>query len=423
MKARICLITPSHLSMNPRVVKEADALTEAGYDVAVIAADFSEWGRSADAVFRGRAWRVVASPRFGPLAPAHIRIRELVFRHTARLLVRGLGLYHPLLVRVAFHSIAPYLVSLAKQVTADLYIAHYPAALAAAAIAARFHDAQYAYDAEDFHLGDPPEGIAHETERRIIRVMEGPYLDKCAYVTAASPGIANAYVQAYNIKRPTVILNVFPRVNAPNGPTPWGAYSPSVYWFSQTVGPDRGLECAVIAISRAKSRPHLYLRGTPAKGFIDRLMQLAKECDVSDRVHLLAPAPPDQMEHLAALYDVGFVGETGHTPNRRIALTNKQFTYLLAGVPIVMSDIPAHRAFAKQVGVAARLFPVENPDGLAAAFDSLFHDRAALAEARARAFALGQSQFNWDCEKSLLLEQVTRVVASCRRSSEKSRRA
>jgi hypothetical protein len=85
-----------------------------------------------------------------------------------------------------------------------------------------------------------------------------------------------------------------------------------------------------------------------------------------------------------------------------------------------MSDIPAHRAFAKQVGVAARLFPVENPDGLAAAFDSLFHNRAALAEARARAFALGQSQFNWDCEKSLLLEQVTRVVASCRRSSEKA---
>ena len=34
--ARICLISPGHLTSNPRLVKEADALTEAGHVVVVI---------------------------------------------------------------------------------------------------------------------------------------------------------------------------------------------------------------------------------------------------------------------------------------------------------------------------------------------------------------------------------------------------
>jgi hypothetical protein len=409
MKTRICLIAPSHLSMNPRLVKEADALTEAGYEVAVIGADFSQWGRCADAEFRERRWQVVASSCFGPLAPIQTRIPELVRRTTARFLVGKCNLYHHYLVRAACHPIAPKLVSLAKHVRADLYIGHYIAALPAAAIAAHLHGTKYAFDAEDFHLGDPPDGPVHEVERQMTRAIESRYLPGCAHVTAASPGIADAYTRAYGIKRPTVVLNVFPRAYAPGEVTPNGSAkpNPSVYWYSQTIGPDRGIECAIRAISRARSRPHLYLRGKPAPGFAERLLKLATEVDASDRLHILPLAPPSEMERLAAFYDVGLVGETGHTPNRKIALTNKLFSYLLAGVPAVISDIPAHRAFAEQFGsAAARVYPVDDPDGLATVLDALLCDKDALAAARASAFALGQTRLNWDIEKSLLLDRV-----------------
>src|SRR5947209_4268945 len=103
MRSRICLVTPLHLSMNPRLVKEADALAEAGYRVTVIAPNFSEWGRAADTAFGDRPWRVVASPHFGPLAPRLIRLRELVRRHGARFLVRELGFDHPRVLCAAWH--------------------------------------------------------------------------------------------------------------------------------------------------------------------------------------------------------------------------------------------------------------------------------------------------------------------------------
>src|SRR5262249_52977590 len=155
----------------------------------------------------------------------------------------------------------------------------------------------------------------------------------------------------------TVVLNVFPCAQAPSRLTPSGTTlpGPSLYWFSQTIGSDRGLECAVVAISRARAKPHLYLRGSPAEGFLDQLRAIAIAAGVADRVHILPPALPSEMGHLAQHYDLGFSGEPGHTPNNRIALGNKIFTYLLAGLPVIMSAIPAHRAFAPELGEAGRL--------------------------------------------------------------------
>jgi glycosyltransferase involved in cell wall biosynthesis len=412
-KPRVCIITQLHLSMNPRAVKEADALTEAGYDVEIIAADFSKAAREADAAFIDRPWRVVANAKFGPSAPWLIRSRELLRRGAARLLVSKFGLDHPFIMRPAWHPSAPDLVAATRRVEADLYIAHYVAALPAAAIAARSRGVRYAFDAEDFHLGDAPEGEEHELGRRMTRSIESRYLSGSAYVTAASPGIAHAYRQAYGIRLPTVVLNVFPRVEGPDRQAAKGSAepAPSIYWFSQTIGPERGLECAVRGIGIALSRPHLYLRGKPAVGFIDRLRILAAEVGAADRLHILAPAPPPEMAHLAALYDLGFAGEPGHTQNRRVALTNKLFTYLLAGVPIVASAIPAHVSFANELGDAMRLFAIDDAAGLAATLDEVFANREALSAARAAAFALGQTRFNWDLEKLILLEQVSKSLA------------
>jgi hypothetical protein len=408
---RICVLTPGHLSTNPRLVKEADALAGAGYEVQVIAADFVRWAREADRTFANRSWSVVRTLPFGPDAPMPVRALQLLRRHLARVMVSA-RLDPPAVVRAAWHPIGPDLVLAAMRVPAELYIAHYPAALPAAAIAAHHHGTLYAFDAEDFHLGDLPELPAHSTERRMVRAIEGRYIRGCTYVTAASPGIADAYSETYEINRPTVVLNVFPRSQAPHGPTPAGSVTPgpSVYWFSQTIGSDRGLECAVRAIGRARSRPHLYLRGTPARGFVGRLRMIATEHDVADRIHILPPAAPTEMERLAAGYDLGLAGETGHTGNRRIALTNKVFSYLLAGLPIALSDIPAHRAIARGLSNAARLYTADDPDCLASVIDAFVGERGALAAARATAFHLGQTQFNWEMERSILLNCVQKAI-------------
>jgi glycosyltransferase involved in cell wall biosynthesis len=415
---RVCLITPGHISTNPRIVKEADALSEAVYDVTVIAADYMPWGRQADAEFSGRPWRVVHKVPFGPRAPQPVYLRQTLTRFGARALVKAAGL-HQSLVEGTIHPAAPDLIRAALSVRADLYIAHYTAALPAAARAAKKYGALYAFDAEDYHLGDLPDSPDCYFEKSLIRTIEERYLPGCAYMTAASPGIADAYASTYGLRRPTVVLNVFPRENAPKEPTSAGTVSPgpSLYWFSQTIGPNRGLEVAAEAICLSAARPHLYVRGTLAAGFGEVLRSLANQFDIADRIHVLEPAPPSQMERLASAYDVGLAGEIGETPNHRIALSNKLFSYLLAGIPAVASAIPAHRALDDTEG-AVFLYEPLDATSLAHSLDKLLCDPQQLVQARNRAWQLGQQRYNWDIEKHKFLSMLKdlRIAGNLNRS-------
>ena len=410
---RLCLITPGHISTNPRLAKEADALAATGYEVHVLACDYLGWAREADGEFGRRAWRIAAPVRFGPLAPGPLRLKQRLRLRVARGLVR-LGLSAEGLVNAAWHPAAPELAKAAAEIEADLYVAHYPAALPAAARAARKHGGRYAFDAEDFHLGDPPERVEFDDQRRLTRAIEGHYLPGAAYVTAASPDIADAYVDSYGLARPAVLLNVCARAEAPPAPSARGSASPgpSLYWFSQTVGSNRGLECAVRAIAHARSRPHLYLRGHFAAGYQGHINDLARSLSCSERLHYLDPAWPSQMVRLAAQYDLGLASETGHTLARSCALTNKLFTYLLAGVPTLVSDTTAQGRFAAGKEECFRLYPSNDPRALAAALDEILLDFDRLSRARAAAFDLGQSRYNWEVESRSFLELVERTLSS-----------
>lgn len=404
----ICLITQLHPSMNPRLVKEADALSEVGYKVIVIAPQFSEWATKADEEYKDRAWRIVERPRYGPLSSGLERFRELARRSIADFATRKLRIRSHWFVGAAWHPATPLLVRAALRHKADLYVAHLVSALPAAAIAARRYKAMYAFDAEDFHLGELDNCPSNVGKRHLVKSIESSFISGCTYVTAASPLIAGAYRDTYKICTPTVVLNVFPIEYAFGNclPAKQSSTEKSVYWYSNVIGPNRGLECAVRAIGLSSSNPHLYLRGEAILDFCKKLESIAWEAGVSDRLHFLPLGAPSEMVRLAAEYDVGFVGETGGTLNRQLCLTNKQFTYLLAGLPTVMSDTPAHKKFAEGLEPAVTLYQAGNSNSLAAALDKLLMSEATFEEARKMAFNLGQERFNWDTEKSKLLNTV-----------------
>src|SRR4029077_14322802 len=106
---------------------------------------------------------------------------------------------------------------------------------------------------------------------------------------------------------------------------------------------------------------------------------------------------------LAAPYARGLSLETDVSENRRLCLTNKIFTYLLAGVPVLMSDTPAQRALAPDLGAAAALVSLADPQGIAGALDRC---GASLDAARAEARRLGRERYNWEVEKGALLGSV-----------------
>jgi len=394
------------LTANPRILKEAQALHEAGYSVHIICGRYLPRDHNAD----------IAS------ILSDIQMTQVVFgRKVARFTTHARQKFTQFIAdqlynhafeidRLAELGHDPVVGDLISAVTsaspADLYIAHYVAALPAAAAAARKHNARYAFDAEDYHLGDLPDEPEHKLVKAKIRHIESSYLPGAAYVTAASPLIADAYAETYGIARPTPILNVFPKANAPSAPTPRGTASPgpSLYWFSQTIGPGRGLETALDAIAIARTRPHLHLRGTPAVGYRKNLTACAASLGVEKQLHFREPASPTELERLGSAFDIGFVGEIEDTRNRAIALTNKLFSYWMSGLPTIVSDIPAHQPYLKAHPDFVQGFT--DAPMLANRLDFLLGDAEGLAAARQSAFAAAASIYNWEHEAVTWLQLV-----------------
>jgi glycosyltransferase involved in cell wall biosynthesis len=251
----------------------------------------------------------------------------------------------------------------------------------------------------------------------MVRRIEGAALPFCTYVTAASPMIGRAYAEQYGIPLPSTILNVFPSSMAPSASRESAAGVLKAYWFSQTIGLDRGLQSFIHAMARARTFVALDIRGSNRWGHGDALLALAREIGIADRIRLLPLAQPQQMARLAADYDLGLSLETEVTESRRLCLTNKIFTYLLAGVPILMSDTPAQRALASDLGAAAAVVSLSDPDGIAAALDHLA-STATLVSAKEMAAKLGRERYNWDREKGILLDLVAKAFA--RRDGDRS---
>jgi glycosyltransferase involved in cell wall biosynthesis len=407
---RICLVTPGHLSTNPRLVKEADALTAAGHEVSIVSARFIPWADEADSEFASRAW-TVRKVAFGPIAGRPRHVMQSLTRRVYMLAHKLFGLCP----ERAFHPVVPALTRAACATPADLYIAHNLAALPAAYRAARKHGTKLGFDAEDFHSGELNDTPGNALRLQLTRDIERRYLPRCDYLTAASPGIAKAYADAYGIQVPTVILNVFPKADAPAAPTPCGATqpSPSLYWFSQTIGPDRGLETVVAAIARSRSRPSLFLRGNPSPGYQEQLTAVAEQHGIADRLRFLPPAPPGEMARLAAEHDVGIASEPGHSPNNMLALSNKLFTYMLAGIPTIASATTAQSEIAADMPDAVFVYPQQDAIALAARMDELLLSPHMLANAKQAAWQLGQARFNWEMEQTALLKVVCSVLAAC----------
>ena len=272
--------------------------------------------------------------------------------------------------------------------------------------------APYALDLEDFHTAEQPDDESGRLANALAGRIESTVLPGAAFLTAASRSIAEAYGESYALAPPLTINNTFPLPAEPPSVAPTPGPGLRLYWFSQTVGPGRGLEEAVRSIGLADIPAELHLRGRPSPGYLESLTALASE--VAPRLGVVrhAPAAPDAMVPLAHGYDVGLALEPGTPRNNGLALSNKAFTYMLAGVAVAFTDTPGQRSLARDLGEGALLYAPGDVEALAAGLRRWADDREALGRARATAWEAARRRWHWEHpeERGVLLEAVAKVL-------------
>lgn len=415
MTRKICIITPGYITSDPRVIKEADCLSRAGFDVRVVFSQGNiEYVRSFDQdVLRDKAWKSESigwSPdkKDERLLYWKSRFRHYLARNSPPFLSKRVAAY-------AQSRVYQELAALAALEQADLYIGHYPAGLSCAALAALQWKARLGYDVEDLYCDEGPVNREGMRQRRLIRLIEQRHLPGCSYVSCVSELIAEEMVRRYSIKRPAVIHNVFPwaeRASLDGKVMDRKPLGLSLYWFSQVIGCDRGLQDVIKAAGLLKENIQIHLRGYLSAENKHKLVRLAKDCGVMDALYFHAPVPPRELLSRASEHDVGLALEQPVDLSRTLTVSNKFFYYSLAGLAILATDVPGQKRFFSVCPDIGAVYPAGNWRSLAACIKSFITKPKRLAECRQASLCAARDKWNWEIESHTLIEAIERVFRS-----------
>lgn len=404
------------------MVKEADALTSAGYRVCVLggayAADLKQ--RDLD-LAAGRDWeyRIAYDVMSNPRARLWLKTqRKLGF-----LIWRRLSLANRWQIFYGTGSLQRAVTGL----NADLTIAHWEAALPAVVAQLR-RGRRVGVDMEDWFSEDllpsarvsRPIGLLQEYERQLLRYG--------VHSSCTSDAMAEALVDRYGCRRPLTIRNVFPAKDRETMDGQWkdrpdlakfvrrnefafdrpAAAPVSIHWYSQTVGPGRGLEELMVAAGSLTGDFEIHLRGESEKyrTWLDSLL----DDRLRGRLHLHPLAPNDELLSRIAEHDVGFAGEQTEPPSRNLTITNKFFQYLQGGLAVVGSATAGQEEGARDAAGAVSLCQPGDVDGLRDVLQQLIDNRDKLHAMRAAAWEAG-GRLCWENEAPKLLEAVKQALS------------
>ena len=315
-------------------------------------------------------------------------------------LPEGVGMTSALFWNVLRHY--PAILRAAREVDADVYQVPDPI-LVPAALMLRRRGAQIVYDA---HEDRPRQALTkyRTAGRPVVALVSAPLWWALEAVgrrvferfVGATPAIAAKYPS----ERTVALLNYVLRdefVPAAHDPA-----RPNVAVYAGSINSHRNIEAMVEAIGLLPAELHPRLR----------LLGEFKRAEPSFRAHLESmpgwarteyggQVPRERLAGLLATARVG-LNLLEARPEHVVALGNKMFEYMAAGIPQVHSDFPLWREVIGGPGLGVAVDP-SDPVAIAGALRHLFeHPGEAEAMGR-RAREAVDERYNWESQEPALL--------------------
>ncbi len=399
--ARICIVTGSHLCRNPRVVKEADALANAGYDVRVLGPVFSEELRTEDETLLSDAdWthRISVDLR-RTVAGTWVRLRRKAGSWLTR---RGWDTADALGYGVK------QTLRQARQENADLYIGHEEVGTWVVWQLEQ-EAARVGVDFEDWHARDLLPEDRGNRPVSLLETVEQDLLHRSVHATTTSKVLAEAMAGAYDAPEPTVLYNAFrwEDRNTIDGEMRDrdGTGRVSVHWVSQTIGPGRGLDTLCQALREIEIPVQVHLRGECRPDYRSRLDQMFP-VEKGHTLYLHGLVSPEALLSRIAEHDIGMALEQYEPASRNLTVTNKILHYLLGGLAVVATDTAGQEEVAAQAGNAVRLCPVNAPAEMAHQLRRMVQSDDHLETAQEYALRAAREEFSWEQQAPRLLKSV-----------------
>ena len=286
----------------------------------------------------------------------------------------------------------------------DLWLANDWTTLPIAARLATEQAVPYCYDTHELAVDEYAQSLKWRLlNRALIKGAEGSAIRGAAFVTCVSDGIADRLREIYRLgERPIVIRNM-PQYQR-HAPRAVGETIRVLY--HGIVAPGRGLEASIRSVALWRPEFHLTIRGPIQAAYKAELERIARESNVSDRITFDPPVPMTDLVARAAAFDIGLFALPDYSKQNVYVLPNKFFEYTMAGLALCVSDLPEMASLLKRHDLG-QLIPHMTPRDIAEAINGF--DRLSLARYKANA-ADAATVLNWEAEAERLVQIINQTI-------------
>lgn len=232
--------------------------------------------------------------------------------------------------------------------------------------------ARWVYDAHEFVAGLSQYGSRTKAKIAAYVDLEAEYITSAAEVITVTEPLADELQRRYHLPRtPDVVMNS-PVLGAATRPVERGvrevcglADDTELLVYSGGITAARGIGTALEALTLLPET-HLALVCVPhtQTHAVREFQTMAGDLGVASRVHFLDPVRPDEVTAFVRSADIGLL-PLRHFGSHEVALANKLFEYLYAGLPVLVSDCKAQADFVREHEVGA-VHTADDPADLAA---------------------------------------------------------
>jgi len=218
-----------------------------------------------------------------------------------------------------------------------------------------------------------------------------------------------ALAAAYGCPSPLVLRNSFPLQPSSRVDRPPDNQPPSFIWFSQTIGPGRGLELFLSAWAQTKKPSRVYLLGDERPGYREHLLVPLRP-EQRHRVHFIPLVPPAELPFKLAEFDIGLALELHWPRNHDLTISNKILQYLNAGLAVIATDTAGQSEVMRASPDSGLLVAAHETTQLAQQLDDLIDNPVRLHAMQNATRSAATHLFCWEREEPGLLEAVARAL-------------
>jgi glycosyltransferase involved in cell wall biosynthesis len=386
---KVCLHILRSAKNDVRAMRASSALVEAGFDVSIIDVEC-----------------VPALPREEKISG--VRLLHMIIPHwfTSRR-------FQPWFFLVAVKTFFLSMWRLYRS-QADIYHAQELTALLASFLVAKLRRKPLIFEAYELHLPVPETSIPFwRLLGGIVMRLLALILPRCQGIIAASPLYAQELSRRYHLPEVVPIRNV----------PPYRAVQKSdrlrqkldllpemrIVLYQGGIQRNRSLDILVRAARFLDESIVIIMMGKTVKAIQDELEALAASEDVADRVKIIPPVPYEELLDWTASADIGLtLFSPDYSLSIRMTQPNKLFEYMMAGVPILSTQLEAIVEIIRTYDVGQVVSSLE-PADIAVAINAMLADQNALERMRHNAWRAAKDCC-WEQESHHLLRLYERIL-------------